>query len=291
MRNLEDRLDKLLDEVEGQSQVAIEAPSGWGYRRNADKMVSAASTIKLLLLAEVYGHNGCGELDLDQHLDVTGAAGLTAGSGVLSRLHYVDELSVYDLAVLMIIVSDNAATNVLLENVGFGALDRLARDLGLSNTRFRRRMMDSEAAKRGEDNVTSAADMVVLLRFIRNFRRSGFADEGKPVDQVEEADPAPMIDILCNQQLNSKLSGRLPFEYVDSAYAHKTGELPGIEHDVGILETANGPVYVALMLTELPDNHAGKSVISEIGRLLSEAFRAEGSERGSTAVQSRIGWS
>ena len=69
-----------------------------------------------------------------------------------------------DLDLLMLAVSDNAATNVVIAAVGMERVNALAAGLGLEHTRLRRRMMDAAAVARGEDNTTCAADMVALLQ-------------------------------------------------------------------------------------------------------------------------------
>lgn len=259
MKELEERLDRILGGADARPHVAIESPRGWEYRRDDEAPVRAASVIKLLLLVEIYRQVGRGEMDFETPLVAENPQRLTGGSGVLSRLRHVEEMSVYDLLVLMVIVSDNAATNILLDLVGFSALDALVKDLGLSETRFRRKMLDMEAASRGEENVTSAADMLAVLKAVQR-------------GAAHDSAPASMTEVLRAQQLGFKLSGHLPPEDAEAVYAHKTGELSQLEHDVGILDTSCGPVYVAVMLSDVAHNHAGRHAIAEVGRELYETF-------------------
>jgi len=78
-----------------------------------------------------------------------------------------------------------------------------------------------------------------------------------------------MLEILRNQQFNHKLPAR--FARVtpgDPVLAHKTGELPGTEHDAGVLETPSGPVVIVALTTDLVENVAGQEAIARIGALI-----------------------
>ena len=88
-----------------------------------------------------------------------GTRRLPGGGGLLESMHPETELTLAELDLLMLAVSDNAATNAVIDAVGMDAVNDLAAALGLEHTRLRRRMMDVAAAERGEDNTTCAADM------------------------------------------------------------------------------------------------------------------------------------
>ena len=121
----------------------------------------------------------------------------------------------------MVIVSDNAATNILIRRVGMENVNRTIRELGCEKTCLRRLLFDGEAAARGIENSITAGEMGLLLEKLY---------QGEVVSAEASAQ---MLDILKDQRLN----GKLPFflHTMGVPVAHKTGEDDGITHDVGII--------------------------------------------------------
>ena len=144
------------------SVAAVDLCSGLRFERDAHVVMPAASTIKVLVSAALWSAVQRGELDPGRRVRVadTPAPG---GGGLIESMHVETSLCLADLDLLMLAVSDNAATNVVIETVGMERVNALAADLRLEHTRLRRRMMDAAAVARGEDNTTCAADMVALL--------------------------------------------------------------------------------------------------------------------------------
>jgi beta-lactamase class A len=122
----------------------------------------AASTIKVLISAALWCAVEEGELDAGRRL-TAGEAPAPGGGGLLESLDHATALTLADLDVLMLAVSDNAATNALIDVVGLTRVNDLGARLGLARTAVRRKMMDVEAAGRGHDNTTCARDMATLM--------------------------------------------------------------------------------------------------------------------------------
>jgi beta-lactamase class A len=122
----------------------------------------AASTVKVLISAALWSAVEEGELDAGRRIPA-GQTPAPGGGGLLESIDPATELTLADLDLLMLAVSDNAATNALLDVVGFERVNALAGRLGLGSTAVRRRMMDVEAADRGDDNTTCAGDMARLM--------------------------------------------------------------------------------------------------------------------------------
>jgi beta-lactamase class A len=142
-------------------------------------------------------------------------------------------LTLADLLTLMVIVSDNAATNIIIELLGMDRINAFCTEEGLGGTVLRRRMMDAEAISQGLENTTTALDQAKLLDAV---------SEGSLL-----AEPLRTfaLQTLAAQQFTDALPSLLP----DSVQvAHKTGELPGVRHDVGIITAANGRRAVASVL-------------------------------------------
>jgi beta-lactamase class A len=168
------------------------------------------------------------------------------------------ELSLRDLLTLMIIVSDNTATNLAIESLGMNRINALAKELGLTGTIFQRKMLDFEARARDLDNFTTAKDTARILETILDGSLTGPELKDK------------MMEILRNQQFNHKLPARFARTTPgDPVLAHKTGELPGTEHDAGILETEKSPVIIVVLTNKLENNLAGQTAIARIGELIS----------------------
>jgi beta-lactamase class A len=197
----------------------------------ADEVVSAASTIKVPILAAALDEVDAGRLDLAQPHAIPPQR--TGGSGVLQALPYLHTLTLADLLTLMIIVSDNTATNVVIDLIGVERVNQLCADAGLNGTVLRRKMMDADAVRLGLENTTTAHDQATLLGAIawRNLL------------------PAPLrafaLQALERQQFNDGLPSLLPEEVI---VAHKTGELPGVRHDVGVITGTNGRQAVVAVL-------------------------------------------
>ena len=145
------------------------------------------------------------------------------------------QVTVGDLVTLMIILSDNTATNLLIDRLGPDAINRTREALGLSGrTVCRRKLFMPELSARGITNHVTAADIALLLERIHN---------GTCVNPAASAE---MMDILRNQRLN----GKMPFHLSPRGIrcAHKTGEDydDGITHDVGIILTDPPKIFCFL---------------------------------------------
>lgn len=184
-----------------------------------DLPLIAASVIKLPMMVEAFRQFDAGELDPDMPVAVQ-AKDRVPSCGVLTYLHSGLTVTVRDLVTLSIIVSDNTATNLLIDLLGIDKVNALLQSLGLSKTRLRRKMFDAESAARGIQNTITAGEIGLLLEKLY------WGDIVSP-NACQE-----MLGILKNQQLGSKI----PFRFQEKvAIAHKTGEDSGTTHDVGIV--------------------------------------------------------
>lgn len=178
----------------------------------------AASVIKIPILVEAFRQQRDGLLSMDEIFTIRPEQKMPS-CGALAYLHDGLQVTLKDLCVLMIILSDNSATNILIERLGMEKINETLRKLGLQHTVLRRRLFDSESSRKGIQNHITAGEMAVLLKKIY---------VGRCVSP--EAD-AEMLSILKNQRLN----GKMPFFLGNYDIAHKTGEDDGITHDVGIV--------------------------------------------------------
>lgn len=168
------QLQQMAAEFDGVMGIAVkDLGTGETFFANADTVFPQASSIKIPILLELFRQARAGTLKLDERVDVKKAQ-MAAGSGVL--LHFSDAgsaLSLRDLAVLMIVLSDNTATNVLIDRVGMQNVNDNLRRLGLTQTRLQRIMLDVDSQRASRENLSTPREMVLLLEML---------DAGKTLD-------------------------------------------------------------------------------------------------------------
>jgi beta-lactamase class A len=153
--------------LEGVLGVAIlDLSSGKQSLLHADEVFPQASSIKIAVLAELYRQAQTGKLKLTDLYTVQ-ASDLVPDSDIMGGLTPgVTRITLRDLATMMVAVSDNSATNVLIDRVGMENVNTLMDSLRLSHTRLLRKMMDLKAAGEGRENISTPAEMMTLLEDI-----------------------------------------------------------------------------------------------------------------------------
>ena len=188
----------------------------WAYQ--ADTPLVAASVIKLPILVEAFRQARDGLISMDEAFSIRPEQKMPS-CGALTYLHDGLTVTLRDLCALMIIVSDNTATNILIERLGMENVNATMRKLGLEKSTLRRLLFDAEASARGLENTVTAWEMGRLLEMLY---------KGECISPSADAE---MLSILRDQRLN----GKIPFFLDGLEIAHKTGEDDGITHDVGIV--------------------------------------------------------
>ncbi|GAA0536776.1 serine hydrolase [Saccharopolyspora thermophila] len=220
----------------------------------AERVVRAASTIKVLVMITALRAVCSGRIGLDTEVELP--AERVGGSGVLRELPSVRRISLRDLVTLMIIISDNAATNAMIDVVGLDAIRDCAADLGCTDTRVERRLMDVDAPGRNE---TTALDQARVLDALAR-------GAALPPDLTDHA-----LGVLARQQVRDRLPALLP---EGARCWNKTGELEGLRHDVGLIGTDRPRAVVAVLVDELTDERSARGsrggpacdAIAELGR-------------------------
>jgi len=223
---------------------------------NADTVFPQASAIKIPILLELFRQAQEGQLNLDHRVDVKKAQ-MAAGSGVLQRFSDGGSaLSFRDLAVLMIVLSDNTATNILIERVGMHNVNENLRRLGLTQTRLQRIMLDVEAQRASRENLSTPREMVLLLEML---------DAGKALDPKHTQ---AALEIL-KYQKNTALRRGLP---ANVQLASKPGGLEGVACESGIVYLPGKPYVISVMTTYDKDTDAAEKAITEISRRVFDYF-------------------
>lgn len=257
-------LDAMLEEQQGNiscfyKNLVTEETYTW----NPDMVHPSASVIKIFLMSYVYQMEKEGKLSLTEQVPIDPSV-MAESCGVLYYLKDVKQLSVRDLMELMIIVSDNAATNMLTKLVGMENLQRYLKDtLGLSATKYRRMMMDFEAAARGLQNDTSAREVGDLLEKIYRGRL------------VSPEASAQMLQILKEQQFDDLIPFYLNEFLPEHSIAHKSGGLADVVHDAAIVDAGREPFILCLFGSGLTDRIPFTRAIGEIAKRIFELVQRE----------------
>lgn len=213
--------------------------------RNERQAFPTASAIKLSILYELLEQSESGSIALDRPLPLDRAQ-VVGGSGVLQHLT-TPSLSLRDHAALMVILSDNTATNVVIDAVGMDRVNARMASLGLGDIRLRRRMMDAGAVARGDENVATPASLAAVAE--RLWRGDGLT----PASRAE----AHRVLRLVSGRVRNAVPGSVPvFE--------KTGSLAGVRAEAGVVEVAGRPFSIAVMTTYLARDEDGSRLIGEI---------------------------
>ena len=251
------QLEQIAAEFDGVMGIAAkDLTTGETFQVNAAAVFPQASSIKIAILVELFRQAQAGRLRLEERVELKRAQ-MAGGSGVLQ--HFGDAtsaISLRDLAVLMIVLSDNSATNLLIERLGMASVNNTLERFGLTETRLQRRMMDTDAQRASRENLSTPQEMAALLELLQ---------QGKLLDP---AGTTAVIQILSYRK-NSPLRRGLP-ESV--ALADKPGGIDGVRCDSGIVLLAGRPYVVSVMTTYVGDTEAAERAISEVSRRLFAYF-------------------
>lgn len=209
------------------------------------KTHTSASLIKIPLVLTVMQKIEQGQLTLTDRRAISETV---KGTGVLHYLHNVPDLSLHDLMKLAIIVSDNSAANLLIEEVGMEAVQQLSQTVGANDTLLLKPFMSHN---RMRDNFTTAQDMVTYLTLI-----------GEPNRYFNEENRRHLYGMLYDQQRTKRIGEQLAGSEVQLASLSGTSRIA--MHDVGIFSLGQERLYVAVLTENMP--HANE-VMSTIGKL------------------------
>jgi beta-lactamase class A len=228
----------------------------------------AASTMKIAVMMEVFRQAAAGSLKLDDPVVVKNDFRSIADASLYSISPDSDsEQSLYkkigqtekvgELVKLMITVSSNLATNILIEQVGPSRVMDLIRKLGAQKMRVLRGVEDSKAYELGMNNTATAHDLTVLLRAIA---------EGRAVSRKASDE---MTRVMLDQKFNEAIPAGLP---AGARVAHKTGSITKINHDAAIVFPPNRKPYVLVVLTRgIEDENRAHKLIADISKTIYNA--------------------
>jgi beta-lactamase class A len=234
---------------------------------NPDVNFHAASTMKVPVMMEIYRQVAAGKLSLDQRIPINNDfASIVDGSHYSLTADSDSEQSLYnrvgqtetirELIRLMITVSSNLATNLLIERVTPERVMDLMHTIGANNIRVLRGVEDGKAFQKGLNNTTTARDLMIILRRIAERR----AVSAKASDE--------MIKVMFDQKFNEGIPAGLP---PGLRVSHKTGSITKINHDAAIVYPPVGKPYVLVVLERgIEDEKRAHKLIADISRVVYE---------------------
>jgi beta-lactamase class A len=242
--------------------------TGATYQLRGDAPVPTASTIKLPIMIELFAEAEAGKLDWNQKLTLT-EEDKTPGSGVLTEFSGGDAFPIRDLMHLMIVVSDNTATNLVLDRISGNAVNARMAQLGLKQTAVMRKIMQgkkisgitNEGSKPGNEQWGTGRscphDMVILLEKLYHG------------DLISNAASNEMITVLKRQQSHDG-AGR---DMNNTVIASKSGALDHLRSDVAIIYSQRGPIAMAITINNIREvnygaDNPGNLLISLISEIL-----------------------
>ena len=235
---------------QGSVGVAVQhLTSGQGASVDADKIVPPASLFKLGIMVAVMRAIDAGTLSAETLLEIH-EEDWAPGAGLLQdRIGEV--ISVDDALRLMIGISDNVAAFVLLRVLGVRRLNEVTASLGMTRTTF---YVDDRPDE------TSAGDVATVLARIATGEAAGVASTRSMLALMSQRQPAAWI--------RHALRDVVPV-------AHKSGQLPGVRNDAGIITAPGGPYVLAVLTQDLVDDASGERYIAEVARAIDQYFAGE----------------
>ena len=252
--HMEDSIRAIVQQTDAVVGVAIlDLADKRSFYLNADAVYPAASTIKIAVLGELYSQHerassgGSGAKLGDLYtMDAKDGVG---GDGILTAMTAgVTRMTNRDLATLVVSLSDNSATNVLIDRVGMDNVNAWLARLGLKETRLRRHMMDVGAARDGRENTATPRELVMLLSALYDGRGFG------------KATTDDFFKLLSTPK-KSYIPRLLP---ADLMIANKPGDLDGVRNDAGIVFVPGRPFAIAVMTTFARDELDAELSIARI---------------------------
>ncbi len=235
------------------SYIFIEIDSGEYTELGSDRVLPAASTIKLPILIALFQDIDAQKIKLTGQLTISDRT-IAGGSGDLRNKKPGSQVSILVAATKMMTISDNTATNLLIDRLGGNAaLNQRFRTWGLKATTINQPLPDLKGT-----NTTTAKELT----------RSILAIERGKI--VSESSRAQILNMMSHTSRNTMLPKGLG---AGAKIAHKTGDIGTLIADVGSIESPSGKKYLAAVLVKRPYNSAtGPELIRQMSKVVYDYF-------------------
>jgi len=241
--------------------------TGETYSYNGDERVRTASTIKIAIMIEAWGRVAEGKAKWTDELVLTKASRYS-GSGILPEMSDGLRLSLQDCVRLMMLLSDNTATNMVLDYLGTDSVNDRMNSLGFKSTRLMRRVgggWDTKEGKTTENKkfglgATTPHEMVDILEKL---------ERGQIINAAASKE---MIELMKREQARFAIGRTIP-----DTVATKYGALDALRSCVGIIYSKQGKIAMAITVDDMPVNwsvdNAGYLMISKLSLALVDGLK------------------
>jgi beta-lactamase class A len=247
--------------------------TGASYEIAAAEPVRTASTIKLAIMVECFFEVSEGKLKWTEPLTVT-AGEKVSGTGVVQDFSDGDTLPIRDMMDLMIVVSDNTATNLILNRIGGNAVNARMAQLGLEQTRVMRKILgDGKNLKPFPTGITEEGAKPENKRW-----GTGRSSPREMVDILEKLYRGELVSKAASDDMLEVLKrqrdhGAIGRDMKDVTIASKAGALDHLRSDVGIVYSKGGPIAMAVTVEDIPEidytpDNPGELLISSLSEIL-----------------------
>lgn len=232
--------------------VSAIAPGGGRFAHNGTRRFVAASTMKIPVMVELFRRIDAGRDSLE-HLHVLREDDKATGGGVVKELHAGIAFTVRDLCYLMMAISDNSTTNILIDRVGMAETNALMKALGMAGSCLGRKVRGRPPIEGETENWAIPDEYAALIAAILGNTAAS------------PSSCAAMVEMLEKQTNDRRIARHLPRGEGRPRWGTKTGSLPGVVNDVGFVMTQQGPLVLSIYC-EIADPNAGEAVIGDVAR-------------------------
>jgi beta-lactamase class A len=235
------QLEEISQDFDGVAGIhVVDLTGNQHFDVNGDLVFPQASAIKVTILLELFRRAETEPGILRKRIELT-RANRTGGSGVLQALtDGGSALSLEDHAIYMVVHSDNTSTNILIDELGMEAINRLSASLGASGTLLQRRMIDPESSARGRENLSTPREAALIM--------SRIASCDLPMKPTACARVREILEISKSGPVRTPVPNSVPIAY-------KPGNLTGVD-TVWALVGLQGRPYVLTVMANYGGNGA-----------------------------------
>lgn len=248
------QLQRLADDAAGVAGIAVvDLSGGRKFGVNDQLVFPQGSAIKIPILIELFRRADAKDLRLDERVAVR-SADQVGGSGLIQ--HFANggsELSLHDLAVAMIVLSDNTATNLVIDRLGMARVTQTMKDLGAGETRLQRKMIRPEESARGNENLSTPREAAAIMERI--------ARCSLPMSPAACESLRRILEIPKQGAFREPIPPSL-------AVAWKPGGIEGVETAWGLVPLPGAPYAIAVMV-----NYGGENVAQTLRDVSAATYR------------------
>lgn len=238
-RKLTTEIEKVIGSMDGVMGVAIkDLTTGEEILINDGLTFPTGSSIKIPILIELYRQAAEGKYKLTDQRRMERADKVPGGGVIQFFTEGTSQLSLSDLGVLMIVLSDNTATNMLIDQTGIANVNATLDAAGLRQIRLRRKMIDTAASARGDENTATPREAMALMEKLYR---------GEIVNKTLSEDILKVLKLRKSSSIPKLLPGNVEI-------ANKPGGIEGVACDWGIVYVPNRPFAIAVMTNYLGEN-------------------------------------